>query len=168
MSQGQGQGQNRKTSKPTVGWPALVSGRLAVGSLYAYPTVERIALVKEGVPSAFLVVMSGSMGVTRDRLFQTVNIPRATADRKIRDGRPLSTEEGERVVGVARLIGQVDAIVRESGRANGFDAAHWLADFIEQPNAALDGRPPREMLDTAEGRDLVSGLIAQMQTGAYA
>ena len=157
-----------KTARPATGWPALIEGDHAVGSLYTYPTSTRIAMVKEGVPSAFLVTLSGSMGVTRDRLYQTVNIPRATADRKIRDGRPLSTDEGERVVGVARLIGQVEAIMRESGSASDFDAARWLAQFLEEPNAALDGIVPRELLDTAEGRDLVSGLIAQMQTGAYA
>lgn len=160
--------RNSKASEIAVGWLALVGGQDPVGSLYEYSPAERIALVKEGVPSAFLVVMSGSIGVTRDRPYQTVSIPRATADRKIRVGRPLSTDEGERVLGVARLIGQVEAIVRASGDGTDFDAAHWLARFIEEPNAALNGRPPRELLDTAEGRDLVSGLIAQMQTGAYA
>ena len=164
----QRQGKKSKLVAQQAGWTALVDGDQAVESLYAYPPVERIALVKEGVPADFLVVMSGAMAVTRERFFQAVSIPRATADRKIRDKRPLSTEEGERVVGVARLIGQVDAIVRESGVPQGFDAAHWLAAFIEEPNAALGGRPPREFLDTAEGRDLVAGLISQMQTGAYA
>lgn len=59
-------------------------------------------------------------------------------------------------------------IVAESGTPDGFDAARWTADWLEEPNPALGGRPPGEFMDTADGRALVSGLVAQMQSGAYA
>ena len=48
---------------------------------------------------------------------------------------------------------------RPSGRT-----AQWL----EEINPALGGKAPGEFLDTADGRELVSRLIAQMQSGAYA
>lgn len=66
------------------------------------------------------------------------------------------------------LVRQVERIVAESGNPAGFDAAEWVVSWLKAPNAALGGRPPSEFMSTAEGRRLVSSLIAQMQSGAYA
>ena len=54
------------------------------------------------------------------------------------------------------------------GRPEGFDAAGWLAAWLEQPLAALAGRCPSSLMDTPEGQALVSGLLSRLQTGAYA
>ena len=74
----------------------------------------------------------------------------------------------ERIVGLAKLIGQVEAIVRESGNPTGFEPGKWFNDWIEQPAAALGGRKSKELLDTPDGREAVSKLLSQMQSGAYA
>jgi uncharacterized protein (DUF2384 family) len=65
----------------------------------------------------------------------------------------------------------VAQIVAESGEFSesaGFDVARWTAEWLEEPNAALGGKSPGDFMDTADGRGLVSGLVAQMQSGAYA
>jgi uncharacterized protein (DUF2384 family) len=82
--------------------------------------------------------------------------------------RALSVVECERRVGVAKLIGQVDSIVSESGSPEGFKAATWFSEWIEQPATALGGYKPKDLLDTADGRETVSKLLSQMQSGAYA
>jgi uncharacterized protein (DUF2384 family) len=69
---------------------------------------------------------------------------------------------------MVRLVGQVQAMVNESGNPKGFDAAKWLAQWMEQPIPALGGKNPASMMDTAEGQAVVSSLLAKMQTGAYA
>jgi uncharacterized protein (DUF2384 family) len=86
----------------------------------------------------------------------------------VKDDEVLSQDESERALGITSLVGQVQKIVSESGSPEGFDAARWTADWLEEPNAALGGKTPGEFMDTADGRALVSGLISQMQTGAYA
>ena len=68
----------------------------------------------------------------------------------------------------ARLTDLVETIVRESGDPTGFDAAQWVAAFLDASSPALGGRAPRELLSTADGRDVVFRLIGQMQSGAYA
>jgi putative toxin-antitoxin system antitoxin component (TIGR02293 family) len=92
----------------------------------------------------------------------------ATVNRKSRDQKPLSSDESSRVIGMARLVGQVQAMVEESGDPEGFDAATWVAEWLEQPLPALGGRRPAELMDTPEGQNLVSNLVARLQTGAYA
>ena len=86
----------------------------------------------------------------------------------MKDDEILSQDESERALGITSLVGQVQKIVSESGSPDGFDAARWTADWLEEPNDALGGRAPGEFMDTSDGRALVSGLVAQMQSGAYA
>lgn len=136
--------------------------------LFTLGHLERIELVKQGVPAQALAALADDMQVTRDQVFLWAGIPRATANRKIRLAAALSQDESERVLGLARLIGQVEQVVAESGRPEGFDPATWTAAWLAQPLAALGGQCPGEFIDTADGRALVGGLIAQMQSGAYA
>jgi putative toxin-antitoxin system antitoxin component (TIGR02293 family) len=146
----------------------LVAGDPHYAGLFALGQVERISVVREGVPATVLATLAEDMHVTREQLYVWAGIPRATANRKIRLASVLSQDESERVLGIARLIGQVEQIVAESGTPKGFDPASWTAAWLVQPAAVLGGKSPGEFLDTADGRALVSGLISQMQSGAYA
>ena len=56
---------------------------------------------------------------------------------------------------------------QESGRPEGFNAAERVARWIDRPLPALGGQKPVELMGTAEGRALVSDIVARMQTGAY-
>jgi putative toxin-antitoxin system antitoxin component (TIGR02293 family) len=129
--------------------------------------VDRIEIVKAGLPARWLTTLADDMQVTREQLFAWLGLARATANRKIKADELLSQDESERVLGLARLIGQVQRVVDESGEPAGFDAAAWTAGWLARSNPALGGRKAGEYMDTADGRALVSGLIAQMQSGAY-
>jgi putative toxin-antitoxin system antitoxin component (TIGR02293 family) len=136
--------------------------------LYSFEPLERIALVREGAPAELVNVLVGEMAITRDRLYRIAGVPRATIDRKLRARGRLNQDETERMIGIARLVGQAGQIVKESGNAKTFDAGVWVAEWLDTPVPALDGRHPATFMDTAEGRGLVSELLARMQTGAYA
>jgi putative toxin-antitoxin system antitoxin component (TIGR02293 family) len=130
--------------------------------------LDRIDIVKAGLPARLLTTLADDMHVTRERLYRWLGIARATANRKVMADAILSQDESERVLGIARLVGLVEKIVAESGEPAGFDAAQWTAGWLEQPSPALGGKAPGDFLDTADGRALVAGLVAQMQSGAYA
>lgn len=136
-------------------------------ALYAADALERVEQVREGVPAELIDVMSEDMGIAKERLYTALRLPRATVQRKLQAKQPLSPDESERVLGVARLVGQVQAMVQNSGEPDGFDAARWLADWLERPNPALGRKRPSEFLDTADGRILVSDLLSRMSSGAY-
>jgi putative toxin-antitoxin system antitoxin component (TIGR02293 family) len=135
---------------------------------YDASNVDRIDIVKAGLPARLLTTLADDMHVTRERLYRWLGIARATANRKIKAGEVLSQDESERALGIARLVGLVEKIVAESGEPAGFDAARWTATWLERPNHALSGKTPGDFMDTADGRALVAGLVAQMQSGAYA
>ena len=70
------------------------------------------------------------------------------------------TQEAVRENSFADLVHQVEKIVTESGNPEGFDAGQWLAAWMERSVPALGGKRPAEYMDTAEGRALISQLLA--------
>lgn len=156
--------------KPTAGAKArpISSKTIRPAAFYRATGLERVKMIREGVPAALLEAMVRDMGISKERLFSTLRLPRATVDRKIRNNATLSAEQSERVIGLERLIGQVEAMVTESGEAAGFDAARWVGAWLERSVPALDGLKPADFMDTMEGQEIVSRLLAQSQSGAYA
>lgn len=141
---------------------------LAYTRLARLDAKEIINAVRVGVSAKLLDDLVRDMDVPRIRILSWMDIPEATAKRKIRAGSALSKAVGEQTLGLARLIGQVQRMVAESGNLKSFDAAVWLAGWLSEPNAALGGDLPGDYMDTAEGRNLISATLARMQSGAYA
>lgn len=156
------------TAKRTKLWHDLLTRPESFVRIYEFEPGERVRLVKEGVPANLVVFLSAHMAVSKDMLYATLGLARATVNRKVRQNQLLNQDESERVLGIARLVGQAEAMIKESGASEGFDAAKWMAAWLEEPQPALGGKRPAELMDTAEGRGMVSDLLARMQSGAYA
>jgi putative toxin-antitoxin system antitoxin component (TIGR02293 family) len=136
--------------------------------LFHTSAMDRVKIVKLGVPARYVDVLTASMGISKEKLYAMIGLARATIDRKVRSDQRLNQDESERVLGVARLIGQTQSIVQESGSAEKFNSAKWLGSWLARPLPALAGKCPGEFMDTADGRSLVADLLAQQQSGAYA
>jgi putative toxin-antitoxin system antitoxin component (TIGR02293 family) len=108
------------------------------------------------------------MDLTQESLIETLGLTRATLSRKAREDKPLSQDESERVLGVEALIGQVQAMIADSGDPTGFDAAKWVAKWLQAPLPALGGDKPASYMDTIEGQKMVANLLTMTQCGAYA
>ena len=144
------------------------SSTLSLGALYRLDAVQRIALVKHGVPATVVDRLSKEMAMGKTKLYETLGLAPATVNRKLRDAQLLSQDDSERVLGITRLIGQVEAMVHESGDPRGFKAAEWVAVWLDRPHPALGGRRPAELMDTTDGRAIVFDLVARAQSSAYA
>jgi putative toxin-antitoxin system antitoxin component (TIGR02293 family) len=136
--------------------------------VYSVEPSVRILTIKHGVKADAFNRIARSMDRSKEQLGKTLGLSVTTVDRKAKAGEALSPEQSERLVGIARLIGQVQTMVEQSGNPEGFDAARWLGRWLDEPLPALGGERPRELMDTAEGRGLVSNLLAMAQSGAYA
>jgi putative toxin-antitoxin system antitoxin component (TIGR02293 family) len=164
--------KGRTTTMPEDGTPepgAIVWRRVeCAAELFRTTKMQRVKIVKKGVPARYTGVLAAGMRMSKDKFYSTMGLPRATVDRKVRANLRLNLDESERVIGIARLVGQAQSMVQESGGPADFDSAKWLAGWLDRPLPALGGRRPGEFMDTAEGRALVSDLLAQQQSGAYA
>lgn len=139
-----------------------------IGAHYHQSPAEVIAIVRQGVSAERLIEIGASLHRSKEWLFRTLKLPRSTMDHKIRQHERLSPEHSERVVGLERLIGQVQAMVEGSEAAPDFDACRWVGQWLDRPVPALGGAKPADVMDTLQGQALVSRLLAQSQAGVFA
>jgi len=136
--------------------------------IYRASATDRIRLIKEGVSAQSAKRMITDLRLDQMVLLDALNLKTATVNRKAARNESLSPEDSERVIGVAKLMGQLEATIEEAGDPKAFDAADWLSQWLREPMAAFGGMRPIELLDTMEGQALVSQALAQAESGAYA
>lgn len=144
------------------------SSAFAYLDIYRAAPVDRIRIIKEGVSATKAKRLISDLHFDQKVLLAALNLSTATMNRKAARNEPLSPDESERVVGVAKLVGQLQSMVEESGSAEGFDATAWLSQWLREPVPSLGGARPVDLLDTMEGQALVARTLAQMQSGSYA
>lgn len=155
---------SRHYKAPQLPWDSLEK---SARTYFRASPLERVEIIKRRVPAKYVVTITASMKMTKETLYGALNLARATIDRKVLKKELLNQDESERVLAITRLVGQADNIVRESGEPEGFSAAEWVASWLQRSHPALGGRRPGELMDTADGRELVGDLLARQQTGAY-
>ncbi len=132
--------------------------------LYRTPSIDRIALIKGGVSAVDAKRWLDIPTLSRSTALKALDLPVATFNKKVRANAKLSPAESERVIGFARLVGQVEDMVD----AADFDAPEWLARWMTEPLPALGHARPIDFMDTMEGQSLVAQTLAQIASGAYA
>ena len=141
---------------------------LSYSGLYESDVLARIDLVRRGMPAVDAKHLLDVPELGRMALLSALDLPVATLNGKVRAQARLSASEGECVVGFARLVGQVEAMVRDAGTSEGFDARTWLARWLSDPVPALGHRRPLDLLSTMAGQALVSDTLARAAYGVYA
>jgi len=131
------------------------------------PLVVRIRLLRQGVPASWVRQAEEATDLGRSTLCALLGLKLSTINRKLNQKLRLSPDESERLMGLQRLIGEVEAVVRDCGDGQGFAAGRWLASWLQRPNQALGGATPASYLDTAEGREQLGRLIGAQRSGAY-
>lgn len=142
--------------------------KLSYLGVFRASPLERISLIKRGIPAAEVKRLFADLRIGQGVGFKALNLSTATVNKKAKKGEALSREESERVIGFAKLVGQLEAIVEESGERENFDARAWMARWLTEPLPAFGGARPADLIDTMEGQGLVSSALAQVQSGAYA
>jgi putative toxin-antitoxin system antitoxin component (TIGR02293 family) len=135
--------------------------------IFRAPPWQRIEMIREGISARDVKHLQERLGIPQSVLLESLRMSIATLNRKVSRQENLSPEDSERVLGVSKLVGQVNEIVKRSGDTQGFDAASWLASWLQQSVPALGGARPLDFIDTLEGQAMVSQLLARMQSGAY-
>lgn len=136
--------------------------------VYTASPEDRIKMIRRGMPATEARRLVQVLGVEQKAFYHALGLKTATVNRKIAQSEQLSSDESERLLGVAKLIGQVEAIVAEAGDPQGFSAPEWISRWLREPLPALGGTAPIDLLDTMEGQAMVAEALARIQSGAYA
>ena len=137
-------------------------------AVYRASPLERISMIKHGIRATEAKRIIAELAIGQGAALKALNLSPATVNKKAKQDQTLSPSESERVIGFARLVGQLEAVIQESGNPQGFDAAAWMSRWLNNPVPALGGARPIDLMDTMEGQALVSTTLAQLQSGAYA
>jgi putative toxin-antitoxin system antitoxin component (TIGR02293 family) len=151
-----------------VGLAAATASALSYIAVYRASPLERIDMIRRGILASEVKRIFADLSIGQGAGLKALNLSTATVNKKAKQGDTLSPEESERVVGFAKLVGQLEAMIQDSGDPTNFDARAWMARWLTEPLPAFGGARPADLVDTMEGRGLVSAALAKIQGGAYA
>jgi putative toxin-antitoxin system antitoxin component (TIGR02293 family) len=161
-----------RSRTPTQAVPAVAAkrqrARLSYLAVYRASPLERISMIKHGIRATEAKRIIAELAIRQGAALKALKLSPATVNKKAKKDQTLSPGESERVIGFARLVGQLQAVIQESGNPEGFDAIAWMSRWLNDPIPALGGARPIDLMDTMEGQGLVSTTLAQLQSGAYA
>jgi putative toxin-antitoxin system antitoxin component (TIGR02293 family) len=120
--------------------------------------VELRTLTREGLPVSTLPALAEELDVERKILAKVVGISDRTLSRRLASGSRLSAEESDRTIRVARVFALTKDTLGSSEKAS-----HWL----REPNLALGGEVPLDLLDTDAGRHDVETILRRIDFGIY-
>ena len=131
--------------------------------------MELVRLERQGVQGTFIKDLSKSMNLASSRVFSILGVPKATAEKKAAAGEFVTGRGGQSAIGMIKLLAIAQDLVENSTatEAKNFDAAKWLGQWIETPQAALDGLRPADFIDTPTGVAIVARVLGSLQSGAY-
>ena len=141
------------------------------GYLHGLDPLRYIHLARAGIPASATEMLAQALHMPAARMHKALNLPASTVARKIKLQENLPVDQSERVIQTMRLVGLAQRLVSEYGDpelSQGFDAARWFGEWIEEPNPALGMQKPVDLLDTAAGASLVESLLNKMVSGVYA
>lgn len=130
---------------------------------------DMVTIERQGVPGAMVKSLADMLSLTTVRFAQIIGAPKATLERKAANGTLITGSSAHAALGTAKLINTVQAMLDDSTHpdAKKTDAAKWLGQWIEQPQPALGGQKPADMMDTPTGMAMVSRVLGAVASGAY-
>jgi uncharacterized protein (DUF2384 family) len=112
-------GASDAAKRPTKSAPAAALSYLTV---YRASPLERIDMIRRGIPASEAKRLFAELPIGQGAGFKALNLSTATVNKKAKQGATLSSEESERIVGFAKLVGQLEATIQDSGDPTNFDA----------------------------------------------
>lgn len=115
-------------------------------------------LVREGLPSAVVERLAKAFDTSIDVIQRIIGVSRATGTRQRSQRaplRPLSSDRAFRLASVYTLAEHV------------FEDAENARAWFKEPNRALHGEAPLDLLDTEAGTQDVVRLLRRIEYGVY-
>lgn len=146
---------SRTFATPETGSLVYLGDKLGVSGLRS--DRDLVGVVEVGLPTT--AIKSLVRGGLSDAEVYRLIVPRRTLAHRMAKHQPLSKEESDKAVRVARITAMGERVFGESERA-------WR--WMRKPKRRFDGKTPIEMLATEAGARLVEEMISQIDDGLAA
>lgn len=143
-------------SQPVLSVEALLGGRRVL-PVRQRSALDWVALVRQGLSSAAVDSIAGTIRVTQPELARALGIPERTLARRKREG-TLTSEESAKLVRLARVVARA---------VETFEGLEAAIDWLKSPNAAMSGATPLSLLDTDIGAESVLDTLGRIAHGVF-
>ena len=140
---------------PPAGFYARLRGKLGVSRIR---TGDELAYIVEKRLPVTTIKSLVRGGLSDAEVYQLI-VPRRTLAHRIARHQPLSKQESDKAVRVARITAMAEQVFGEPERA-------WR--WLRKPQQRFDGKAPIDMLATEAGARLVEEMLVQIDQGIFA
>lgn len=109
--------------------------------------------------------LANELGLSRTTLASLVGISRGRLNWARKRGAFIG-EKSNLLSGVQLMLDTIKTASLSSDAVN-FHHGRWLSSWMEEPNPALGGVMPKDLLSTPDGQDKVINLLHAILHGAY-
>jgi putative toxin-antitoxin system antitoxin component (TIGR02293 family) len=121
--------------------------------------LDLLPLIREGLPAKALQSVAKVMDMSAIATVEHLGLAKRTYARRVEAGKPLTSEESERIFRLARVFAQASFTLGERDKAR-----RWLL----KPNRVLGGAIPVTLLDTDIGAGMVLDELGRIEHGVFA
>jgi putative toxin-antitoxin system antitoxin component (TIGR02293 family) len=114
--------------------------------------------VRSGLPASTIDLLADKLSIHRTQVAECLCIPARTLSRRLATRSRLTHDESDRTLRMARVVALAKEVLGSEEKAS-----HWLSN----PNRALAGRRPFDLLDTDVGVRSVEEVLQRIAYGVY-
>jgi len=122
------------------------------------PAEYLLPRLRRGLPASTLDQVARTLGISKGLLAEKLRIAKRTLTRKESERQPLSAEESEKVLRVARIHNLARTL---------FSSDEAISQWLSKPDPALGNRAPLDLLDTDLGSREVEDLVQSLAFGQF-
>jgi putative toxin-antitoxin system antitoxin component (TIGR02293 family) len=119
-------------------------------------TTELILQMRSGTPARSVAGVAANLGLSQDKLFDLLRLPKSTVKGRISADGKLSATEQDRMYRAEKVLSRAVQVLEDVDAAKA-----WLA----RKNRSLGGEVPLALLDTEVGYELVLDTLGRIEYG---
>jgi putative toxin-antitoxin system antitoxin component (TIGR02293 family) len=141
---------------PVAAYAPPVVGGASHPTTFQGDATEIIRKMRAGTPARVIPILAARLGLSQERLFETLKLPKSTMKARISDNALLSSAEQDRVYRAEKVWTRALGVLEDE-----LAAKRW----ITRENRSLGGEAPLSMLDTEAGYELVLDTLGRIEFG---
>jgi putative toxin-antitoxin system antitoxin component (TIGR02293 family) len=112
-------------------------------------------------------MLANALGLDSGKLAASLKLSPATVSRRRRELRPLPVESSALLLGISRMVVDLQTMVEKFVGHSGSDAGAWLGRWLTRPLPALGWQQPSDWLGTVEDQQVASDMLGRIVYGVY-
>jgi putative toxin-antitoxin system antitoxin component (TIGR02293 family) len=146
----------RAASTPTVILRSTERGKRRGVAAFGGDATQVIRAMRIGAPADIVSSVADRLGISQDKLFERLRLPKSTLKGRVSKGQPLAAVEQDRIYRVNRVFERANAVLEDEEAAR---------NWIIRENRSLGGESPLSLLDTEAGYELVLDTLGRIEHG---